>query len=410
MHAPRGHRLLPLAALGVALAPTLATAGDGLHPRTPVLFDSPPCMTIVDRSVDPVLELVYTIPYEDLKPEYDPDDMSTWHEVDNGRTHQFFGFCRDHDPQTPLPNWITQADLDAAVDKGLIDPEIVDPEDIFESSTDWAGCWHRITGDDERREITFAEAAKPVLWDTSDLEVGSYVIEGYTWEPWINLWSFRSGVVKVVDSDDPAASPPALAIVDNIDFTYADQAVPLDVCHSAADGATMTAYWSFTDADKFEWIPFLEDAPVVADMSTIDFTPPAETAGSSVMIRIDVTDGMDRSATAYANYTITVIEGMASTGGDCGESSFVGNPDCETTGGTDGTDGTDGTATTAGTDSTTGGTTGDATGTATTASGSASTGGQMDDPEGCACRLDDPRPAAAFGLAFLLLLRRRRVR
>ncbi|MCA9663751.1 MAG: hypothetical protein KC486_35815, partial [Myxococcales bacterium] len=288
----------------------------------------------------------------------------------------------------------------------LIDPEIVDPEDIFETSTEWADCWHRITGDDERRLITFDEAAKPVLWDTSELEVGSYIIEGYTWEPWINLWSFRSGVVKVVDSDDPADSPPALAIEDNIDFTYADQAVPLDVCHSAADGATMTAYWSFTDADKLEWIPFLVDEPVVADMSTIDFTPPPETAGSSVMIRIDVTDPMDRSATTYANFTITVIEGMATTGGDCGESSFVGNPDCETTGGTDGstsgTSGTDGsTGGSAGTDASTGGaTTGDGT--------DATTGGQIDDPEGCACRLDDPRPAAAFGLALLLLLRRRR--
>ncbi|MCB9703315.1 MAG: hypothetical protein H6711_15590 [Myxococcales bacterium] len=201
------------------LAPSLARAGDGLHPRTPALFENPPCMTIVNRSVDPVLHFEYTIPYEDLKPVYNPDDPATWHEVDDGRTHQFFAFCRDHDPQNPLPNWITWADVDKAVAKDLIDPMNIPDSDVFETNADWKDCWFRITADDDRRLITFAEAAKGVDWDTTGLPVGGHVVEGYTWEPWINIWSFRTGVVKVVDSDDLAASPPALALEDNQDYT-----------------------------------------------------------------------------------------------------------------------------------------------------------------------------------------------
>jgi len=405
MHRLRGLRSLVLAAL--VLGPSIASAGDGLHPRTPVLWEDPPppCMTIVNRSVDPVLSLNYTIPYEDLRPEYDPDDMSTWHEVDDGRTHQFFGFCRDHNPQESLPNWITDVDVAAAIAKELVNPDIVKLEDVFETSTEWAGCWHRITEDDERRTITFEEAAKPVLWDTTDLEPGGYVIEGYTWEPQPSIWSFRTGVVKVVDSDDLAASPPAVAIENNADSTYPDEPVTLDVCHSATDGSTLTAYWSFTAQDKQTWVPFLEDEPITGETSQIDFKPPPETIAESVMLRIDITDPMDRKATAYANYTIIVLKDANGTGGEC-DSSFIIDPECETTDAS-------GSETTSASES---GTTDDGSGSdgsdslSSTGPASATASGGEDDTTTCACRLEDPRPAAGLTLLTLLLLSARRRR
>ena len=72
--------------------------------------------------------------------------------------------------------------------------------------------WTRITADDERRPITYEAAKEPVLWDTTGLPVGPQIVYGYTWEPLINLWSRRMGVVQVVDDLDLAASPPALAV------------------------------------------------------------------------------------------------------------------------------------------------------------------------------------------------------
>jgi len=417
MHLRRGLRLFALGALAtLVFGPSIASAGDGTHPRTPTLFDDPlpPCMTIVNRSVDPVAQLHYTIPYEDLKPEYDPDDMATWHEVEDGRTHQFAAFCRDHSPQDPLPNWIANADVEAALAKELVDPDIVGPEDVLDTSAVWAQCWHRITADDERRPITFAEAAKPVLWDTTGLEIGGYVVEGYTWEPQPSIWSFRSGVIKVVDNDDLAASPPAVAIENNLDLTYADQAVPLDVCHSTTDGSTLTAYWSFTDANKMEWVPFIEDQPVVGDDSTIEFMPPPETAGDSVMLRVDITDPMDRTATAYGNYTIVIIDGMGETGDTC-DGSFVIDPECETTG-SSGSTGDSGPASDGSNDGSDGYSDGDSgnnsdsnSSSAASESGASASGGG-DEPGSCSCRLEDARPAAALTLLALLMLGRRRRR
>jgi hypothetical protein len=56
---------------------------------------------------------------------------------------------------------VTQADIDAAAAVGAA-PDMVDPEDVFETNTEWEGCWYRINADDDRRPITFAAAAAGV--------------------------------------------------------------------------------------------------------------------------------------------------------------------------------------------------------------------------------------------------------
>jgi hypothetical protein len=101
----------------------------------------------IDRSVDPVLHLPYGIPREDT--------AVTSDEVPDSRTHQFFAFCRRRHPQDYLPNWITWADVDAAVMTGKVESsDDIAPRDVLESSTAWQGCWYRITEDDERRSRT----------------------------------------------------------------------------------------------------------------------------------------------------------------------------------------------------------------------------------------------------------------
>jgi hypothetical protein len=389
--------LLPGALMSLA-APGVARAGNGIHPRTPVLWEPPPaCMTVVDRSESAALELVYTIPYEDTE--------LTADEVEDSRRHQFVALCRGTSRQEPLPVWLSEADVAAAAAKDLVDPADLGPEDVFDTSVGWAGCAFRITRDDQRRPITFAEAMKPVVWDTSEVPVGPYVVFGYTWEPAFNVWWLRHGVVKVVDDLDPAASPPALAIDNGEEIVFDGQEIPVRGCVSAMDGATLTGYYSLTDDITLDWKPYVSDVPVEGDSFELPLLPPPETVGTSIAIKVEVVDPMDRRFTAHMDFLATVLPGMGNTSGDCEESSFIADPACNTTGGDDASSGapviTGGPATTGG-------------------GGEASSGGPATDgtgpgvdpgpgPGGCAgCAMD--RSGGALWLLCLALWPRRRRR
>jgi MYXO-CTERM domain-containing protein len=313
---------LTLAAVLMLLSPP-ALAGNGAHPRTPVDWSSAPCMTIIDRSQNPIYPLEYDIPYEDT--DVTPD------EVTNSRTHQFFTFCRDRHLEDILPGWITEVDLQAAGDKGLGDPGLVDTElEVLENAPDWAGCWARITGDDERRPITFAAAAEPIMWDTSALPAGTWVVEGYTYEPWFNMWTPHPGVFKIVDDPDPAASPPAAAL------TFAEQTVAwgdeasITGCVDAMPGTTMSLSWSNGNINgEPSWQVFAEDIPAELGSFDLPFVPPIEAASNSVMIKLDIVDPMNRSWTAYSLAYIAVVDQSGSDTGCDGDGGFVSDP-CDT--------------------------------------------------------------------------------
>ncbi len=318
----------------LVLAPAVAQAGNGAHPRTPVDWSGAPCMTIIDRSQGAVYSLEYAIPYEDT--------MVTTDEVTDSRTHQFFAYCRDRHLEDILPGWITEADVEAAVVKGLGTIDLVDIElDVLENAPDWAGCWSRISEDADRRPITFAAADEPVPWDTSMLPAGTYVVDGYTYEPWYNLWSPHPGVFKIVDDPDPAASPPAAAL------TFAEQTViwgeeaSVSGCVDAMDGATMTLSWSNGNINgEPNWLPFAEDMPAPTGSFDVAFVPPIEAASNSVMIKLDIVDPMNREWTAYSRAYIAVVEDAGEDDG-CDGGSFVSNP-CDTETDTSGGGGTEG--------------------------------------------------------------------
>ncbi len=402
----------------VSLAlPATARAGNGIHPRTPVKWEpEPACMTVVDRSVDATLTFSYTIPYEDLKPEQTTD------EVENSRQHQFIAFCTGHSIQLPLPVWLSPTDVAAAKGVGLIDMNGVDPEDILESSAEWKDCFTRITPDDARRKITFAEAMKPVVWDTSEVAAGAYVVSGYTWEPVFNIWSTRPGVVKVVDGPDPSASGPALAIVNRDEIRYADEVLTLTGCLDAMDGSTITGYWALTnDGDTLDWKPFGVDTPVSGDSFELPFTPPAEAVGSSVTMKIEITDPMDRTYTAHMLTLADFLPGSNGESGDCSDSgmSFIGMPGCESSEASDGSAGSETSSPSetsadpsAGSTDEPPVTTTDVTTTGATGTGSADeTGGAMGtgEKDGCGgCALGGSDGLMALLLAPWLLWRRRR--
>lgn len=379
-----GSKIAIVLGAGVTLAAPLAQASNGTKPRIPVDWSGAACMTIVDRSADPMLHLEYSIPQEDTE--------VTGDEVMDSRTHQFFSFCRAHDPQTFLPRWITQDDIDRAAAVGAA-PDAVDPEDLMDTATAWAGCWDRITADDDRRPITFAAADAGVDWDTSTLPAGAYIVEAYTWEPPLNIWSLRGGVVKVVDSAPLEASGPALAVSSTEIVINKNATATIEGCVSAMEGSTITAYWAFAAPDP-EWVPFVEDDPVMGETFAVELDPPEEVAGESVLIRVDIEDPMGRSYTNYMR-ELVIILGTDGPGGCNEDGGFIGGSECE-----DGTGGTDGSGTaTGGTGSATGG---DSTGTTPGQDGGGDGGGT------CACRTDAPATPLGAGLLGLVLLGLRR--
>ena len=177
------------------------------------------------------------------------------------------------------------------------------------------------------------------------LPIGAYVVNGYTWEPPFNIYSLRSGVVKIVDDPDPAASAPALSIGNKISegVVYETETLELFGCASAMDGSTITGYWAQinTYGMPLDWVSFEADTPVVGDTFALPFAPPLEAAGNLIALKIEITDPIDRTFTAHMDILATFLEGSPpSTGGECEGSGFVADPECP--GGTGGTSPTSG--------------------------------------------------------------------
>ncbi len=392
--------------LGLVLVPGVVQAGNGMHPRTPVLWEpEPACMTIVDRSVSPVFEFSYTILYEDMVP---PDVMD---EVEDSRTHQFLAFCRQHSVQIPLPVWLSQADVDRADEKDLVNPLDLEPGDIIDTSPEWMGCMVRITADDERRPITFAEAMKPVVWDTTGLPVGAYVIDGYTWEPPFNIYSLRNGVVKVIDDPDPAMSPPALAIRNRLDedvVAWKGEDLRLFGCLDAMDGSTLSAYWAYTEKeDELTWNEFAADVPVEGGEFELAFTPPEGVFGLLAM-RVDITDPMDRTYTAHMDVLAQILTDPApdGTGGGCDGTGIFFDPNCGSSGSDESaSDGSSGAGVTSAGSGPTEGSSGGGGGTTSGTTGPEQTPGPGESCAGCAV---GGSGASLVWLVGVACLRRRR--
>lgn len=296
--------------------PCEAGAVDGLRVRTPVVWEDAPCMSVVDRSVDPVVHLAYTIPFEDT--EVTPD------EVADGRRHQFFALCRDHDPTDELPSWISEADVAAAEALGLVDPGTITGDAILDLNRAWQGCALRITADDERRPITFAAAAEGVDWDTSAVEPGAWVVEGFTHDPAFSVWSPRPGVIKVVDDLAPEASGPAAAVLNDEAVVDPGEAVPIEGCVSAMEGSTLELRWAEVGEER--WHTAIVDEPVRGEAFTIDLVLPPEMAGQSARVRVEAEDPQGRRTTAYMSELVIVLpappscepDGCGTTGDDEG--------------------------------------------------------------------------------------------
>lgn len=273
-----------------------------LEPRTPVDWSGAPCMTTIDRSrTGPIVSLEYAIPFEDT--------LLTENEPPDGRRHQFFAFCRDHYLEDVNPNWISEADLDVALGLGIGDASLVDLEhDVLDNAERWQGCFRRITTDDERRPISFEAAAEPVLWDTTELAAGTWVVEGYTWDPWFNMWTEHPGVFRIVDDPDPAANAPAAALTFDEQVVVVGEPASIGGCVEAMDGATMTLSWALggTGAEP-TWEVFAEDVPVQSGGFDLELVGPEQAAGRYLLVALEVVDPLDRRWTAYSKHYVGVV-------------------------------------------------------------------------------------------------------
>ncbi len=325
MRSPVTVRAVTVCALGlVVLWPDEVGAGNGVKPRTPVAWVDVPCMTIVDRSIDPVLSVPYGIPNEDPA----EGESITPDELPDSRTHQFFALSRDYDPATFLPSWITSADVDAAAAKSIIEAGSVTPDEILETSEAWAGAWVRITADDARRSITFEMAEQGIEWDTTALAAGTYQIEGYTFEPAFNIFTRRPGVVKLVDGGPPDDHGPAVGMDVQEIILYRNGMAMVTGCVDAMEGSTLTAEWAPLDPQLgTEWTSFASEVAVDGPTFALELQAPAELAGNLGMLRVTGDDLSGRSYTTYLPSPFTVLQEDDPNACDEG-GAFVGQPGC----------------------------------------------------------------------------------
>lgn len=297
------------AALLVTLAARPALAGNTVHPRTPVLWPDAPCITTIDRSAAPSFEFTYEIPNEDTQLSFD--------EFENSRRHQFLGFCRQWPAGRPPPRYISLADLERAVMAGFEVGEMLDdPEATLETSSVWAGCWTRITADDDRRPITDLAAAEPVTWDLANIDPGTWLIAGYTWEPPYNLWSRAPWVLRVVDEPVPINPQAAVSLADTTDTVYFDEVLELPICVDAAPGSTLTLEWAPSKPELLEWSA-LDEVPLDGPTELLHpFVPPPESFGLTIVVRATVEQPLGASYEGHALSPVIVFAPPSEGDGD----------------------------------------------------------------------------------------------
>ena len=275
------------------------------------------CLESIDRSQgETLVSLSYEVPKQSPDPT-DHSDVMGDDEVADGRTHQFFAFCAD--PFVPWPSrWIDAADIEAARDVGLDVGDGVALSDAGEFP-----CWSPITTSAQRRPITDAAAAEPVLWDVSELPPGTYTPWGYTWDPPFNLWAPRSGTAFKIHDGDPNLAGPSIVLTSRDVISQYEEEPRLEGCIDAAQGTVLSV--EVAEAREFGGLTW----ETVADELTVDgpsfeLTLPGDWgSNTSSYVRVTATAPDGRQSIAY-------LHGLLSRLGppDCDEGNFVEPPEC----------------------------------------------------------------------------------
>ncbi len=281
-------------------------------PRTPPSFGVRPCLVEVNRAIDPTLVVPYGLPLED--PPSDPPELP------DHRTHQFFLACRDLPPDGAMPPWIDEDDVARATMAGLLDTP-VDPADVLALSPAWseghdgaAGtCVVPLVDKSARRPIECASASEPVVFDTTGLPAGGYVLLGYTFEAPANLWTRRLGVAWIHDGD--GAAPPAAALTVpwyEGSRLYVGDALTLRGCAAGSAGTTVTVERApvAQAADPAGYVPV--GTVVLAGPTcglALPFVAQAEDAGQAWVVRVRAVAPDGAEFVGYAPGKLLVLDG-----------------------------------------------------------------------------------------------------
>lgn len=258
------------------LLPSVASASNGAGVRTPPIFPQAACITDVNRSEDPVFHLDIGLAREDF--------MVTEDEPPDSRRFQFFMVCEDvHRDFLELPDWITVAEAEDAIARGTL-AEMPPDEEILERRPDLAGCVYPMNPSTARMPITCAATGEGLDFDTTELPAGNYVVRGYTYEPPLNLWSVRRGVVRIYD-DAEAPLPSAGLRSPSLDGMQLRPGSPFSIQGCAVDTCDVQLqYASLIDigTDDEVWETF---ATVGAGEFDVAFDPPETLVGQPLLFR-----------------------------------------------------------------------------------------------------------------------------
>ncbi|MCH9688651.1 MAG: hypothetical protein K0V04_44885 [Deltaproteobacteria bacterium] len=313
----RGRRLLvrggaALVGLGVLLDAGLASASNTGMPRVPPSFLGTRCIETVDRGVSAQWGFDLGIPFEDT--------MLTADEPTDSRTFQFFALCRQPSPLEVLPQWISASD---AVTASMFDATIEIPAagESLDEHPAWVGCVLPITTAAQRMPISCEATMPGASWDTTGVPAGAYAMWGYTYEPALNVWTPRDGVVRVIDGDDASAGP-AVSISWPLSEVTAglDAGVLVAGCVAGMEGTTVELAWATAVAlasnGDAAWQPFaqIDDATDTFERS---FVPPPEAEYEAVFLRAMATDPQGRSFASYTRERVVFLAGCdVPEGGD----------------------------------------------------------------------------------------------
>lgn len=369
--------LLAVASVIAAAVPFDAAA----HPNTPVpMFGEVPCMTVVDKSTEPVVEFMYGI--DEPIGEIPPDNTK----LEDNHTLQFFALKRAFPGTTP--NWIGDYDLDRVEALGIVDPAQLLPEHVLEWTPELqADEWERIVPDDARLPLT-PVASATIAWDTSASDSGAYLVYGYSWEPPVNLWTPRFGAVRVLeDGSDPASGGPAVFLSVDLGATVtAGDDYLVRGCYDAAPGSELVLRWA-ARVPNAEWV-WNEFGRLDVEAGELEVVLPttADLAQQTLAIRADIVDPQGRSSLAMAPVGVDVRPAAPPT--NPGEDSSDSGGESET--------GDDGSSTGLG----------DGSGSEDTGASGASN----DDADGCSCSHKGRGSSGAYWLMVFAVwsLRRRR--
>jgi hypothetical protein len=276
---------------------------------------------VVDKQEHEELHVAYNVAFDDTA--LTEGDIV----VSDAKTHQFFAFrgaLLPYDfnyelfsftrlaPPVLLPEWITAADVKrAAQATNTLDGTAFSEQDIpegavLDANLQLTGAYLRVTADDARVPITFAQALKGVDWPLADVEPGLYTFAGYVFSPPYNAWSPRARLIEVVDGSPPGPAA-QLARIEGGLFPYQGRIVR--GCIAAPEGSTVSGSFTVLDRPEHGWIEWLASTPVASSALELCFQNPRPELTGSARLRLDVTTVEGETRSFYSIDTVTVLPG-----------------------------------------------------------------------------------------------------